>query len=148
MFVSASLALLVYGIVTLTQGNPTTTSTALLKVGAAGLVVCYAILSGYSLFSLRMPRQSHPPAYASGSKLLYAVLAALPFIAIRLGYAVASVVLEADHPRSGFLTSLPVKIVLGLVPEIIVQLIFVGAGIVTINANREIAREKNAAIQL
>jgi hypothetical protein len=76
-------------------------------------------------------------------QLVYGVLAALPFLAIRLGYAVASLVLELEHPTSSFLSSIGVKAGLGLLPEVIVQLIFIAAGLATINANQEIAQEKS-----
>jgi hypothetical protein len=69
-------------------------------------------------------------------QLLYGVLAAIPFIAIRLGYGVASLILELEHPTSSFLTSLPVKVVLSLVMEVLVQTILIGAGLLTLDANR------------
>jgi hypothetical protein len=68
--------------------------------------------------------------------LLYGVTLALPFIAVRLAYAVASFVLELDHPTSSFLTSLPIKVCLSVVPEVIVVLVLVVAGIATLNVNK------------
>jgi hypothetical protein len=76
-------------------------------------------------------------------QLLYGVLAVMPFIAIRLGYGVATLVLEVEHPRSTFLTSLPVKVVLGLVPEVIVQTILIIAGLATLSANRVFSQTKD-----
>lgn len=69
MFVSGALILVVYGVVKLTSGDVTTTSSALLKVGAAALVVCYVFLLGWSLLSLRMRRQTNSSAYEMGSKV-------------------------------------------------------------------------------
>jgi hypothetical protein len=69
MFVSAALGLIVYGVVELTGGHVTSTSTALTKVGAAGLVVCYAFLLGWALLSWRLHRQSQSPAYEMGTKV-------------------------------------------------------------------------------
>lgn len=69
----------------------------------------------------------------------------MPFIAIRLGYGVASLMLELNHPTSSFLTSLPVKVVLGLVPEIIVQTVLIVAGFLTLSANRIFSQTKDMA---
>lgn len=69
----------------------------------------------------------------------------MPFIAVRLGYGVATLVLEVDHPASTFLTSLPVKVVLGLVMEVIVQTILIVAGLLTTSANRIFSETKNMA---
>lgn len=77
--------------------------------------------------------------------MLYGVLASMPFIAIRLGYGVASLMLELNHPTSSFLTSLPVKVVLGLVPEIIVQTVLIVAGFLTLSANRIFSQTKDMA---
>jgi hypothetical protein len=76
-------------------------------------------------------------------QLLYGVLAAIPFIAIRLGYGVASLILELEHPTSSFLTSLPVKVVLSLVTEVLVQTILIGAGLLTLDANRVFSQTKD-----
>jgi hypothetical protein len=76
-------------------------------------------------------------------QLVYGVLAALPFLAIRVGYGVASLILELEHPTSSFLSSIGVKAGLSLLPEVIMQLIFIAAGLATINVNREIAQEKS-----
>lgn len=69
MFVSGALALVIYGIVKLTSGDMTTASSALLKVGVAGLVVCYVFLLGWAVLSLLMRRQTSSPAYPMGSKV-------------------------------------------------------------------------------
>ena len=67
MFVSAALGLIVYGIVELTGGHVTSTSSALLKVGAAVLVVCYVFLLGWAAVSWSLRRQSQSPAYEMGT---------------------------------------------------------------------------------
>ena len=74
---------------------------------------------------------------------MYGVLAVMPFIAIRLGYGVATLILELEHPTSTFLTSLPVKAVLGLVPEVIVQTILIIAGLATLSANMVFSQTKD-----
>ena len=66
----------------------------------------------------------------------------MPFIAIRLGYGVATLILELEHPTSSFLTSLAVKVVLGLVPEVVVQTILIAAGLLTLNANKMFSQTK------
>ena len=69
MFVSAALGLIIYGVVELTDGNVTSTSSALMKIGAAGLVVCYVFLLGWAILSWRLRRQSRSPAYEMGTKV-------------------------------------------------------------------------------
>jgi hypothetical protein len=69
MIVSGCLALIIYGVVTLTEGSVTHTSSILLKVGAAGIVVCYILLVGWAVMSLIMPRRGQPAAYGMGSKV-------------------------------------------------------------------------------
>ena len=73
---------------------------------------------------------------------MYGVVAVMPFIAIRVGYGVATLILELEHPASSFLTSLAVKVVLGLVPEIIVQTTLITAGLLTLNANKIFSQTK------
>jgi hypothetical protein len=68
MFVSGALALIVYGVVELTQSHVTSASSVCMKVGAAGLVVCYVLLLGWALLSFRLPRQTNSPAYEMGTK--------------------------------------------------------------------------------
>jgi hypothetical protein len=67
MFVSAALGLVIYGVVKLTGGHVTSTSSALMKVGGAGLVVCYVFLLGWAIVSWRLRRQSQSPAYEMGT---------------------------------------------------------------------------------
>jgi hypothetical protein len=69
----------------------------------------------------------------------------MPFIAIRLGYGVASLMLELNHPTSSFLTSMPAKVILGLVPEVIVQTALIVAGLLTLSANKLFSRTKDMA---
>lgn len=70
-FVSGALALVIYGIVQLTNGHSTHTSATILKVGAALLIACYALLTGYTVHSFTMPRQTQASSYRSGSKVRY-----------------------------------------------------------------------------
>ena len=66
----------------------------------------------------------------------------LPFIAIRVGYAVANLIIELQSPDSSFLTSVAVKVFLSLIPEVLVILIFVEAGMYTQNINRVVTEGK------
>ena len=70
------------------------------------------------------------------AQLLYGVVFALPFVALRLAYGVTSLMLELDHSSSTFLTSVPIKVILSVVPEIFVTITLVGVGIMTRNINR------------
>lgn len=73
MFVSGALALVIYGVVKLTGGDVTSTSSSVLKAGAAILVVCYAALLGWAVLSLRLRRQTSSPAYDLGSKVRFLI---------------------------------------------------------------------------
>lgn len=63
--------------------------------------------------------------------MLYGVIATLPFNGLRLVYSVASLILRVEHPTSGFLSSTAVEVCLGVVPEMLVVIILVVAGLKT-----------------
>ena len=67
------------------------------------------------------------------SQLLYGVLVALPLVVFRLVYGAISLMLELNHPNSGFLASTVAKVLLSTVPEMIVTIILLAAGISTRN---------------
>ena len=67
------------------------------------------------------------------SQLLYGVLVALPLVVFRLVYGAISLMLELNHPNSGFLTSTVAKVLLSTVPEMIVTIVLLAAGISTRN---------------
>ena len=104
----------------------------------------------WAVFSLLFSRfDRNAPAYVAGTmvssfhplllllsthtmlQLLYGVLAALPLVVFRLVYGVISLMLELNHPHSGFLTSTVAKVLLSTVPEMIVTIILLAAGIST-----------------
>jgi hypothetical protein len=68
MMVSTFVVLVVIGVVHLTDGNIQPTSKVLLKVGAAGVSICYALLALFTYCSLRLPRISGVKAYSTGTK--------------------------------------------------------------------------------
>ena len=71
-----------------------------------------------------------------GIQLLYAVLAALPLVLLRLIYAIVSLLLDLGGSGSDFTTSVAAKVVLSVVPEMIVAIVFVVAGIATRDMHR------------
>ena len=73
------------------------------------------------------------------AQLLYGVVVALPFVALHLAYGVTSLMLELDHSSSTFLTSVSIKVILSVVPEIVVTIALVGFSIITRNINRVVA---------
>ena len=66
-------------------------------------------------------------------QLLYGILVALPLVVFRLVYGAVSLMLELNHPHSSFLTSTVAKVLLSTVPEMIVTIILLAAGISTRN---------------
>ena len=122
----------------------------MLKIGLAVLLVSWAVLMFWSAFSLLFSRvDRNGPAYADGTmvssflqlillpcthtilQLLYGILVALPLVVFRLVYGAVSLMLELSHPHSSFLTSTVAKVLLSTVPEIIVTIILLAAGIST-----------------
>lgn len=61
------------------------------------------------------------------SKLLLAVIIAMPLIGVRIIYAVAAAF--ANHSASG--GSLPVRIIFGTLPEFLVMITYLSGGLVT-----------------
>ena len=66
-------------------------------------------------------------------QLLYGILVALPLVVFRLVYGAVSLMLVLNHPHSSFLTSIVAKVLLSTVPEMIVTIILLAAGISTRN---------------
>lgn len=73
-------------------------------------------------------------------QLLYGTLAALPLVVFRLVYGAISLMLELNHPHSSFLTSTVAKVLLSTVPEMIVTIILLAAGIITRNMYKGLGR--------
>lgn len=73
-------------------------------------------------------------------QLLYGVLVALPLVVFRLAYGAISLMLELNHPNSSFLTSTVAKVLLSTIPEMIVTIILLAAGISTRNMYKGLGR--------
>ena len=112
--------------------------------------------SAYSLLFSRADKDA--PAYVAGTmvssslpllllpsthtmlQLLYGVLVALPLVVFRLAYGAISLMLELNHPNSSFLTSTVAKVLLSTIPEMIVTIILLAAGISTRNMYKGLGR--------
>lgn len=72
---------------------------------------------------------------ANRLQLLYGVFFSLPFTAIRLIYATVSIFVEsaALNQVTG---KLAIRVCLGMLPELIVIIIFIAAGLLTWNINK------------
>ena len=73
-------------------------------------------------------------------QLLYGTLVTLPLVVFRLVYGAISLMLELNHPHSSFLTSTVAKVLLSTVPEMIVTIILLAAGINTRNMYKGLGR--------
>ena len=73
-------------------------------------------------------------------QLLYGILLALPLVVFRLVYGAISLMLELNHPNSSFLTSTVAKVLLSTVPEMIVTIILLAAGLSTRNMYKGLGR--------
>ena len=73
-------------------------------------------------------------------QLLYSTLMALPLVVFRLVYGAVSLMLELNHPHSSFLTSTAAKVLLSTVPEVIVTITLLAAGISTRNMYKGLGR--------
>ncbi|MCJ1382350.1 hypothetical protein MMC17_005463 [Xylographa soralifera] len=137
--ISIALILIIIGVVNLEGGTITATTSALLKAGAAILLVCWAALVFWVRVSMReQGKDTNATGYAPGTKLLYSVLVALPLVGIRLLYAVISLLLEVSGSSSDFTTSVAAKVCMSVVPEMIATIVFVLAGIVTRNMHKTV----------
>ncbi|MCJ1433824.1 hypothetical protein MMC27_003189 [Xylographa pallens] len=137
--VSVALVLIIIGVINLEDRTTSTTTYALLKAAAAILIVCWAALVFWTRVSMRAQgKDLNTPGYAAGTKLLYGVIAALPLIGLRLIYAIASLLLEVNGSSSDFTTSLAARVCMSVVPEMIVTLVFVVAGIRTRNMHKTV----------
>ncbi|MCJ1323195.1 hypothetical protein MMC15_008549 [Xylographa vitiligo] len=135
--VSVALVLIIVGVINLEGGTITTTTSSLLKVGAAILVVCWAALVLWTRVSMNeQGKDMNAKGYANGTKVLYGVVAALPLVGIRLVYAIASLLLEVNGSSSDFPTSLAAKVCMSVVPEMIATVVFVVAGVSTRDMHR------------
>lgn len=66
-------------------------------------------------------------------QLLYAVATAILLVALRCAYSVGSLIIDVDQKPSTFSTSLAIKVILSVVPEMVLTLILCSVGIATRN---------------
>ncbi|KAL6922178.1 hypothetical protein FSHL1_006145 [Fusarium sambucinum] len=141
--VGAAMALIIVSVINLQKGNDVSTNKTLLKVASAIIALAWFLLAVWSLWSLGKTRSSRNGSVASlrgGMMLLYAVFIALPLLALRLSYAIAFLQLQISDPNSGFLSSKAIEVCLGLVPELLVTIIFVAVGVKTRNIKHDIKK--------
>ncbi|OJJ42123.1 hypothetical protein ASPZODRAFT_20769 [Penicilliopsis zonata CBS 506.65] len=129
--------LVVVAVMRLENKGPGSLTNLLLRCGAGIIATGWLVLSIWSLISLRSSVVKAAPTFEGGRILLLGIVWALPFNAIRLVYAVTSLLLEAKASSSVFLTSTAIEICLSVVPEMIVAIILVVAGVKTRNMRRD-----------
>ncbi|KAM0798782.1 hypothetical protein BDR22DRAFT_808325 [Usnea florida] len=138
LLVSGALGLIIAGIISVENGNLSSSTHALLKTGAALLVLCWFLLLFWTAVSL-LSRKEYTPSATSGEvstvclhqSLFIGVVIALPLVALRLAYAVVSLILDLDHSILYFTSSLAVKVCLSVVPEMLVTVVLLAVGVST-----------------
>ncbi|KAM0523130.1 hypothetical protein ACHAPE_001622 [Trichoderma viride] len=111
------------------------------RTGLSLLTLAWAIIAIVSVWLLARPAKSPMPRSitAAGTKLLWAVLVSDIFSGIRVIYSLIALVTKDKNlnPQTG---SLAIRVILGLIPELVSALAFVTAGLLT----RHVARESQA----
>ncbi|EKJ78609.1 hypothetical protein NXS19_004130 [Fusarium pseudograminearum] len=141
--VGAAMALIIVSVINLQKGKDVSKNETLLHVASAIIALAWVLLAVWSLWSLgktRSSRNGAVPSLRDGMLLLYAVFIALPLLGLRLSYAIAFLQLQISNPSSGFLSSKAVEVCLGLVPELLVTVIFVAVGVKTRNIKHDIKK--------
>ncbi|KAK1244033.1 hypothetical protein MKX08_002171 [Trichoderma sp. CBMAI-0020] len=132
------------------DGKPTDASKASkndssVRTGMSLLTLAWAIIAVVSVWILARPAKSPMPKFitAAGTRLLWSVLVSDIFSGIRVIYSLIALVTKDENlnPQTG---SLAIRVVLGLIPELISVLAFVTAGLAT----RHVARELKAKADL
>ncbi|KAE9379548.1 hypothetical protein N431DRAFT_451397 [Stipitochalara longipes BDJ] len=139
IIIVVAMVLVIIGLVKITGNHPQESDTKLPKVGVVIILVYWATLVGGTIFSFRSSQcDRQAPAYRSGTKLLHGVTVALPFVGIREFGAVLSNFVTSR----AFLTSLPAKVCLSVIPEMIVIIILVTAGLAAHDIRGEMKRQR------
>ncbi|KAH0562410.1 hypothetical protein GP486_002895 [Trichoglossum hirsutum] len=134
--VSVGLILTIIGVVEMMNGKGGDSAKVLRKIGALIVLLCWSLLIVWVRLSMWSQQKVNAAAYADGTKLLYGVAAALPFLGFREIYAVCSAFITSP----GFTSSLAAKVCLSVVPEMIVTIILAAAGIVTRDISKAIKK--------
>lgn len=133
ILIIAATALAIYGGTHAIQPNdrtyrPQTTS----KMGIVLYIVALAAVSTYGFSAAITIRRSPPPSPSAPkqARLIFAVLAALPFILVRLVYSALTVFLH-NHAFSLIHGSVAIWAVMAVVEEIVVVGVYMFAGLTT-----------------
>ncbi|MCJ1471503.1 hypothetical protein MMC13_000142 [Lambiella insularis] len=105
-------------------------SLAMIAGGASALT---GTSTSYSDLTVKMGEAADVAGYDGGTTLLTAVTVALMLLFLRIIYSLVSIF----SPSSTFATSFAVRVCLQVVPEMLVVVVFVGAGIWTRNILRD-----------
>ncbi|KAJ5587013.1 P-loop containing nucleoside triphosphate hydrolase protein [Penicillium hispanicum] len=105
--------------------------TSLLKVGMIIFALGWLIVVGLVLLSFKAG--AHNRRADGEKKLLFALMIAMPLIGVRIIYAVA--VAFVDGNASG--GSLAVRVIFGTIPEFLIMIDYLSAGLITHNVARE-----------
>jgi NADH:ubiquinone oxidoreductase subunit 6 (subunit J) len=141
--VGAAMALIIVSVINLQKGKDVSHNETLLKVASALIALAWFLLAVWSLWSLSKTRSSSNspvPSHRGGMLLLYAVFITLPLLGLRLSYAIAFLQLQISDPSSGFLSSKAIEVCLGLIPELLVTVIFIGVGVKTRDIKHDIKK--------
>ncbi|KAF5662187.1 hypothetical protein FHETE_8077 [Fusarium heterosporum] len=142
--VGVAMALIIVPVVNSQGENPSSSNKTLLTVASALMAVAWSSLVIWALWSLGksqgLSTSKHIPSFHGGKVLLYATFLTLPLLALRLAYAITYLQLQISHPESGFLTSKAVEVCLGMVPEVMITVIFLFVGVKTRSLKYEIAK--------
>ncbi|KAM0347729.1 hypothetical protein ACHAPU_004744 [Fusarium lateritium] len=138
--VGAAMALIIVAVTNSQDGD----SKTLLTAASALMALAWLLLVIWALWSLGkaqgLSTSKRIPSFHGGRVLLYAVFLALPLLGLRLAYAITYLQLQISHPKSGFLTSKAIQICLGMIPEIVVTVIFLFVGVKTRSLKHDIAK--------
>ncbi|RFN48306.1 hypothetical protein FIE12Z_7473 [Fusarium flagelliforme] len=142
--VGVAMALIIVSIINLQDGKDVDKYKTLLKVASALIALAWFLITIWSLWSLSKTRVSPThgsvPSFRGGKLLLYAVFITLPLLCLRLAYAIAFLQLQISDPTSSFLSSKAVEVCLGMIPELLVTIIFIAVGIKTRNIKHDIKK--------
>ncbi|KAJ5822848.1 hypothetical protein N7447_005188 [Penicillium robsamsonii] len=128
MLVVAGVALTAAGSVKLQEHNqPLDKAKNIAKAGISILAVAWGVLAGWTGFSFIAPRGRNSSLTRAGNVLLMAIAFSLVFIGIRVFYSLAALCTQRAslNPVTG---SLAIRVVLGLLPEVIATLACIFAG--------------------
>ncbi|KAJ5825273.1 hypothetical protein N7474_002411 [Penicillium riverlandense] len=114
------------GLAAASSKNPT-----LLKVGMIVFAMGWLIVTGLVVLSFKA--KAHSCRLPGEKKLLLALIVAMPLIGVRVIYAIAATFIYGYSSAA----SMPVQVVFGTLPEFLVMITYLSAGIVTRNLARD-----------